>query len=114
MFIMPEAIHSTWNDARNGLRRAGKQFTLLLSSILNNNSHGPFKGGRNHQSLAEAAADLGSRLSEAEFATLVEGMWADQSHLEEDQVCIPETPSEIQHLPAIQNLPPFATHLVAF
>ena len=117
IMITPESTHSLWNSVRNGLRRAGKQYCLLLSMAMSNMAHGPFKSGRNHQSLIEAAQYLSSNMSADQdaFNDLIDG-WCRDLHIESDigddlmsDAGLPETPEDIPLHRAIQNLPVYDT-----
>ena len=99
-----------WNDCRNAIRRGAKQYTLLLSLTMNNMSHGPFKSGRNAQTLSEGAESLAEQMSEESFDELVESMCVDMQ-CEPDDDRIPQSPSMIPGLPLFQKLPVFAARL---
>ena len=102
----PESTHSSWNDCRNALRRSGLQYCLLLSGLLANCSHGPYGGGKNRQTLEEAAEDLQGMSAES-FDILLDEMTNDMrcDHLDSR---LPRSASDIATLPAIQNLPAYA------
>ena len=117
LFIQPESTHSLWNDCRNSVRRAGLQHTLLLSGVLSNTAHGPYSGGQNAWTLKEAAESL-SRMSETAFTELLEQMMEDRASSvapedESEGLLLPEHPSDIPNLAAVNNLPPFVLASVA-
>lgn len=115
VMIVPESSHSIWNSVRNGIRRAGKQHCLLLSMTMSNMSHGPFKSGRNHQSLIEAAEVLASNMTidANTFDELIDG-WCRDLHISPDDADkfddaeLPESPNELPLHCAIRNLPVYA------
>ena len=113
LWIQPECCHSQWNDIRNAIRRSGLQYCLLLSSCMSNVHHGPWKSGRNHQTVLEAAQSLAATISQEEFERLLELMFydhrisydGDTSAL--DTTIFPETPADIPKLKALVNYPTF-------
>ena len=58
VYIEPEGCHPLWNGVKNGIRRSGKQVSLLKSMIIANVLHGPFRSGKNQQSFQEAASHM--------------------------------------------------------
>lgn len=106
VWICPESTHASWNNVRCAIRRAGLQYTILLSTTMNNTAHGPYRSGHNQQSFEEAATDLANRISEELFQELVEGMAMDRN-VDCDDPSIPQDPAQIPELPAIKNLPVF-------
>ncbi|CAK9074966.1 Uncharacterized protein SCF082_LOCUS39634 [Durusdinium trenchii] len=106
IFAQPETCHSCWNDVRNGVRRAGRQYVLLLAMTMANVMHGPFKSGRNFQTLQESAQSLAHHLSDDEFNELVDSMASDKAFQESET--LPNEKSELPNLPAVTKLPAFA------
>lgn len=107
IFAQPETCHSCWNDVRNGVRRAGRQYVLLLAMTMANVMHGPFKSGRNFQTLQESAQSLAHHLSDDEFNELVDSMASDKAFQESET--LPNEKSELPNLPAVTKLPAFVT-----
>ena len=114
IFIFPESTHSSWNDVRNAIRRAGLQHVLLLSLTIANVGSGPFGSGRNKQSMQEAAEELSQSMSSDEFDNLLDMMIQDRC-LQCDDGCdhesLPTTPGDIPKLPIVANHMTFATCL---
>ena len=111
IWSFPEAVHASWNDTKNSIRRANKQYTVLLGTILANASHGPFASGKTRQTLVEAAESLARTVDAATFRVLVERMAADRG-VEVGDVSLPQRPSDLPQLGAIRNLPPYAPRLL--
>ena len=113
VWICPESTHASWTNVRCAIRRAGLQHTILLSTIMNNCGHGPYRSGHNQQSFEEAAADLAKHMamSEESFQELVDGMAMDRN-VDSNDPSIPQDPSQIPGLPAIKNLPVFASRFI--
>lgn len=82
---------------------------------MSNMSHGPFKSGRNHQSLIEAAEVLASNMTidANAFDELIDG-WCRDLHISPDDADkfddaeLPESPNELPLHRAIRNLPVYA------
>ena len=106
VFGYPESTHACWNDCRNSIRRTGLQYCLLLSALLANCSHGPYSGGKNRQTLEEAAEDLQDMHGDS-FHILVDEMMADM-RCDPDDPRLPKSPAELPGLPCVKNLPPYA------
>ena len=111
VFIQPESTHSSWNDVRNSVRRAGLQHVLLLSLTIANVGAGPFGSGRNKQSMQEAADSISESIKPEEFDTLIDMMIQDRGLLCDDG-SLPTTPSDIPKLPIVANHMTFATCLI--
>lgn len=109
-WICPESTHAMWNDCRNAIRRSSLQHCLLLGSTMQNLSHGPFKSGRNQQSIQEAAAHLANTIRQDDFEELQELMALDLG-VDVDDERVPQYPQDINNLPCIKNLPVFAPWL---
>lgn len=82
----------------------------LLGSTMQNLSHGPFKSGRNQQSIQEAAAHLANTIRQDDFEELQELMALDLG-VDVDDERVPQYPQDINNLPCIKNLPVFAPWL---
>ena len=104
--IIPESTHSMWNNTKNAVRRSSLQHVLLLGSTMSNLAHGPFKSGRNQQSLQESARHLAATMSQESFEDLQDLMAADRG-VDVDNENIPQEPHQIPDHPAITKLPVF-------
>ena len=114
IFIQPDFAHQIWNDVKGGVKRGGKQFTFLLSLVMQNMAHGPFKSGRNAQTLRESAEELANKLTLDEFDSLVDQMEQDHCHFDDavdDPERLPQSPSDIPRLRVFNTLPCFAPSL---
>ena len=78
--------------------------------MLSNSAHGPYGGGKNKQSLEEAARDLSENMQTAEFDSLVEQMAQDQQ-VEPGHESLPRSREDIPHLKAVKNLPTYVNSL---
>lgn len=110
MMIGADACHSHWNDIKNSLRRSNMQRVLLLGTILNNVAHGPYKSGRNSQTLQEAVAHYSESISIDEFQDLVEMMAMDKK-IDADHESLPTCPEDLPNLECFTRLPIFVNLL---
>lgn len=113
LHITPEAGHTAWNNVKNAIRRSSLQHTMLLASVLSNCSHGPFRSGRNLQTLQEASHSFAAKLRSSDelFDGLVELMLSDRRLFDTDFVQpdeIPESADDIPGLHCINHFPVFA------
>ena len=111
LYAYPESTHSSWNDCKNGIRRAGKQYVILLATVLANASHGPYGGGKTHQTIIEAATDLALNMDASTFQALLEDLALDMQ-IEAGSELLPRSAAELPDLPAIRNLPPYVPCLL--
>ncbi len=110
-FICPEALHSCWNDTKNAIRRSNLQHVLLLATCMNNVVHGPFRSGRNQQTLQESVADFAKRVDFNQFEELVE-LIAHDRFLEADDDSLPQCPEELLKMACFTKTPAFDSQLV--
>ena len=106
IFASPDSTHSQWNNTRCAIRRAGLQHTILLSTIMSNCAHGPYKSAQNKQSFDESAAHLSETMEYDKFLELLEGMAFDKG-IDPDDSSLPSQPSEIVEQSCIKKLPTF-------
>ena len=106
VWIQPETCHASWNDCKNSVRRAGFQHCLLLSTVINNLGHGPYRSGQNQVTIVEAAESLVKSMSSDQFDDLVDRMAMDRG-ISVDDESLPKTPQDILTLPVLKTLPVF-------
>ena len=106
LWIQPESTHNSWNDVRNSIRRSGLQHTVLLSTVLSNCAHGPYRSGANKRSFQEAAIHLSENISLESFQQLVDSMAMDMG-LDSDDPILPQEFEQIPEQPAIATFPVF-------
>lgn len=73
-----------------------------------NMPHGPWAGGKNLQTIGEAASSLAKSMSDTQFDDLVEAMCQDRK-CGLDDPNIPAHPADIPELEAVKNLPTLAS-----
>ena len=113
MMIGADACHSHWNDVKNGLRRSNMQHVLLLGTVLSNVAHGPYKSGRNAQTLQEAVSHYAETISFDDFNDLVDMMAMDKG-IDGDHESLPDSPDDLPNLECFTRLPIFVNLLTWF
>jgi hypothetical protein len=102
IYIEPDSLHCLWNDVKNAYKRSECQPALLLGILLCQTGHGPFLSAGNQWTKQEVAELLGETMTESDFQDLREAMLQDRYN---DPRGLPDSPSDIAQLPAVQNLP---------
>lgn len=110
IFVQPDTCHQAWNDCRNSIRRAHKQYCILLSLTISNMAHGPYGSARNHQTMQQAAESLSQCISQDGFDNLVESMCRDMLR-EPDDPRVPQCPEDIPRLHVVNHLPIYVISL---
>ncbi|CAE7881470.1 unnamed protein product [Symbiodinium sp. KB8] len=95
-FTEPEALHASWNDARNAIKRAELQPALLLGSVMSQAAHGPFNSGHNQFSREQIAELMAETLGAGDFECLKEAMLMDRCG--EDGAEIPQAAADLTDL----------------
>ena len=107
-FITPEALHGSWNDIKNSIRRANLQHVLLLGMTMGNVMHGPFKSGRNAQTLQEAVEHLAQNIGINEFEEL-QDLIAGDRQVDPDDELVPQSLDDLPKLHCFRTTPLFVS-----
>ena len=107
-FIAPEALHGSWNDTKNSIRRANLQHVLLLGTVMGNVMHGPFRSGRNAQTLQEAVEHLSKNIGVNEFEEL-QDLIASDRHVDPDDESVPQFPEDLPKMDCFRTTPVFVS-----
>ena len=68
-FAIPEACHPLWNDTNRALQSSKLKSAILRGTVLTNHVRGPFRSGRHHFDMVEAALAFLRSLPEDELST---------------------------------------------
>ena len=106
LWISPETLHSNWNDTRNGVRRSGYQHVMLLSTVMSNMAHGPYRSGQNFRTIQEAVQDYIANIGSDSWDDLCDAI-AQDKHTTADDETIPQEPADLANMECFQTLPIF-------
>lgn len=79
---------------------------MLLSTVMTNVSHGPYKSARNFQTIQESAKHFSEVVGPDVWDELVDAIASDR-HVSADDDQIPQEPSEFPNMLCFTKLPDF-------